>query len=168
MRFVAWRYNSNQAWYTDNLTKVSTELPQDSVTDHQHHPGHTERVNQTPGVEGESVMQTTEGEEQDVKEANEHQDNQQTTDTTQNEMTNASFGFEGSNQNFQSNDWNANNFNPMMNMSNMQPGWGGFNNMMGMFFLHIYHVNNILTITQVCLWVRCPTCLVASAPAEWV
>ena len=92
-------------------------------------PDTTERVNQTPGPREDTVVQTTEEEDEDVKDIHDHQSND--VSHSQDAGT-AGFDPSGNIANFQNMDWNANpGFNPMMNMSNMQPAWGGFNNMMG-------------------------------------
>ncbi|KAL1301553.1 hypothetical protein AAFC00_005791 [Neodothiora populina] len=123
---------------TDPMAQV--EEPSEHIADEQQpRPDHTEHVNQTPGVEADTVVQTTEGEEQDVKDGYDQETDQngsndgQVQNAPQGQGMNGNMSFDASNQNFANMDWNAGaTFNPMMNMSNMQQGWGGFNNMMGM------------------------------------
>lgn len=107
--------------------KVSHENPQTTTAEDQSRPEETESLQSV--VDADAIVQTTEGEDQNIKDSDEQQLDGQDTNEDQNAA-----GFDGSNGNFQNMDWNnANGFNPMMNMPNMQAGWGGFNNMMGMF-----------------------------------
>lgn len=130
-----------------HVKQVSHEQPHDEappsdaqshhqITEQESAPEHTQRVNQTPGVEEDAIVQTTEGEELDIKQDAPYQDQATNGDSTQdayqNQGTNASASVDPSNPNTNNMDWNTNAaFNPMMNMPNMQQGWGGFNNMMG-------------------------------------
>lgn len=121
--------------------KVSKQGLLDEATETSAAPQDSEQVNQTPVVDEDAIIQTTEGQDVELNEENQQQeqdgenvDQNQDYNNSQNESanSNAAFPYNQSNQNFSNLDWNTNAaFNPMMNMPNMQAGWGGFNNMMG-------------------------------------
>lgn len=131
-----WTVCNSTGQHADSF-KVSTEQAQNPLMEDANQ--QIEHVNQTPGIDEDGVMETTEGEEQEVtfqgldegrRGSAFSKSGDQNGDQTENQTGDQSSEFDGSTQNM---DWNnANGFNPMMmNMPNMQNAWGGFPNMMG-------------------------------------
>lgn len=124
-----------------NVFKISTEQAQDVATEDSHQ---TEQVNQTPGIDEDAVMETTEGEEHEVTfqgldEGRRGSAFSKSGDQIGDQPENEASGLDESSQNT---DWNnANGFNPMMmTMPNMQNAWGGFPNMMGQYTCQSCHL----------------------------